>query len=401
MPTPKIIVAPQALKGSLDAPAVATIIAGVLADALPGAEIIVIPVADGGEGTASTLVSATGGRLLDATVTGPLGAPVHAQWGILGGDDATPTAVIEMAAAAGLTLITPVQRDPLHTTTRGFGELIQRALDAGCRDFILGIGGSATNDAGAGMAQALGARLLDADGRDLEPGGAALARLARIETAGLDPRLAESRIRVACDVTNPLCGPLGASAVYGPQKGADAAMAATLDAALAHYAGIIARDLGRDVAATPGAGAAGGLGAALLAFTSATLTPGAALLLEALRFAERARGASLVIVAEGRLDAQTVYGKITGAVAHAARKAGAHTLALVGEVALDHAALSRLEIDAALPLAPGPLSLAESMARAPELLADATRRALRLMRLGGALDPAGWPPEPPPSAGTA
>ncbi|MDE3231129.1 MAG: glycerate kinase, partial [Chloroflexota bacterium] len=313
----------------------------------------------------------------------------------------TPTAVIEMAAAAGLTLLASDQRDPLHATTRGFGELMLRALDAGCRDFILGLGGSATNDGGAGMAQTLGARLLDAEGRDLEPGGAALAHLARIDTAGLDPRLAAARIRVACDVTNPLCGPLGASAVYGPQKGADAAMVATLDAALAHYARIIARDVGRDVAATPGAGAAGGLGAGLLAFTPATLTPGAALLLEALRFEERLRGASLVIVAEGRLDAQTAYGKISGAVAHAARQAGAHTLALVGELALDDTALARLEIDAALPLAPGPLSLAESMARAPTLLADATRRALRLMRLGGALGARDWLPEPPPSAGTA
>lgn len=397
----KIVVAPQALKGSLDAPDVGAVIATALAQALPTAEIIVLPVADGGEGTTRALVTATAGRLLTSEVTEPLGARVTATWGILGeGAGAhAGAAVIEMAAAAGLALISPDQRDPLRATTRGVGELLLHALDAGCRDIILGIGGSATNDGGAGMAQALGARLLDAEGRELAAGGAALARLARIEIQGMDLRLAETHILVASDVTNPLYGPQGASAVYGPQKGADVAMVAQLDAALTHFAAIIQRDLGLDIARTPGAGAAGGLGAGLLAFTQATLTPGAPLVLETVRFAEIVQGAKLVIVAEGRLDEQTSYGKIVAAVAKAAHRANARTLALVGSIAVDDAALARLGIDAALPLAAGPLTEAESMARAPALLADATLRALRLMRLGAAIGEEMWPPEPPPSAG--
>lgn len=389
MPTCKIVVAPQALKGSLDAPAAGAVIAEALAEALPAARVIVTPVADGGEGTTRALVEATGGRLLSAPVTGPLGAPVQASWGILGGqtEPAGPVAVIEMAAAAGLPLVPPHQRDPARATTRGVGELLLVALDAGCRQIILGLGGSATNDGGAGMAQALGARLLDAAGHDLPPGGAALARLDRIDSTGLDARLAQTSIRVACDVTNPLCGPLGASVVYGPQKGADAAMVAMLDAALAHYAALIQRDLGRDVADVPGAGASGGLGAGLLAFTSAELTPGAPLVLEAIHFAAIVAGAALVIVAEGRLDEQTAYGKITAAVARMAQAAGARVVALAGSVALDDAALATLGIDAALPLASGPLSLDESMAQARPLLAQATRRAVRLMRVGASLPP--------------
>jgi glycerate 2-kinase len=392
MPGMKIVVAPQALKGSLTAPDAGAVIAAALAQALPGAQVVVVPVADGGEGTTQALVSATGGRLFSAQVTGPLGAPTQAAWGLLGdastapgASPAPPVAVIEMAAAAGLPLIPADERDPLRATTRGVGELLRHALDAGCREVILGLGGSATNDGGAGMAQALGAHLLDADGHDLPPGGAALARLAQIDISQLDPRLAETRIRAACDVTNSLSGPLGASAVYGPQKGADAAQVAALDAALAHYAAVIQRDLGRAVAEVPGAGAAGGLGAGLLAFTQAELTPGAPLVLETLRFAATVSGAALVIVAEGRLDEQTGYGKVIGAVARLAHAAGARVLALVGAVALDDAALARLGVDAALPLAPGPLTLEASMAQTRTLLAEATLRALHLMRLGAAL----------------
>ena len=389
----KVVIAPQALKGSLDGPAVGAIISQALGEVWPGVERVILPVADGGEGTTRALISATGGRLLSAQVTGPLGAPVAAVWGILGDAPtdarlshlAAPVAVIEMAAAAGLALTPASQRDPLRATTRGVGELLLRALDAGCRSVILGLGGSATNDGGAGMAQAIGARLLDDAGVELAPGGAALANLDRIDFAHLDPRIAATRILVACDVTNPLCGPRGASAVYGPQKGADAAMVATLDAALARYAAIIQRDLGRDVAQIPGAGAAGGLGAGLLAFTPAELTPGAPLLLAALRFEQALADAALVIVAEGRLDEQTAQGKIIGAITQAARAAGVPTLALAGAIALDDTALARLSLDAALPLVPGPLSLEESMAQARPLLAEATRRAARLMRLGAAL----------------
>lgn len=385
-----VLIAPQALKGSLTAPEVGAAIAEGTRRAAPGAALSVIPLSDGGEGLTRALVEATGGRSLAAEVTGPLGERVQAEWGTLGARNAAgkqqpPIAVIEMAAVAGLPLIPQERRDPTRATTRGVGELILQALDAGCGEIILGLGGSATNDGGAGMAQALGARLLDVDGADLEPGGAALARLDRISVEGLDPRLARTRITVACDVSNPLCGPEGASAVYGPQKGATPAQVAELDAALARYASIIQRDLGRAVAESPGAGAAGGLGAGLLAFTNARLTPGARLVMDTLGVAEMLREAALVITAEGRLDDQTAYGKVVGAVAREAQAAGARVVALAGSVALDGAGLAALGVDVAMPLADGPLTLEESMRDARRLLAAAAERALGLILLGASL----------------
>jgi glycerate 2-kinase len=380
----KIILAPQALKGSLDAAAVGQAMAEGARIALPDAEIAIIPVADGGEGTVSALVAATNGQLLLTRVTGPLGEPVEAEWGLLGADSAESdekTAVIEMAAAAGLPLVPRPQRDPRVTTTYGVGELLRAALEMGCKRILIGIGGSATNDGGVGMAQALGARLLDANGGDLPPGGAALAQLARIDISGMDPRLAQSAVRVASDVTNPLTGPKGASAVYGPQKGATPEMVAELDAALAHYADILKRDLSVDVADIPGAGAAGGLGAGLLAFAQAELVPGARLVFEALRFDERISGADLIFTAEGQLDTQTAYGKAVGAVAAAGQRQGIPVVALAGAVAMDDAALRALGLSAALPLPDGPLTLEESMARAADLTRNATLRALRLILL--------------------
>lgn len=380
----KIILAPQALKGSLDAEAVGQAMAEGVRIALPDAEIAIIPVADGGEGTVRALVAATDGQLLHTRVTGPLGEPVEAEWGLLGTGTTVSgekTAVIEMAAAAGLPLVPQARRNPLVTTTRGVGELLRAALDAGCKRILIGIGGSATNDGGAGMAQALGARLLDADGHILPPGGAALARLARIDVSSMDTRLPQTAVRVASDVTNPLTGPEGASAVYGPQKGATPEMVAELDAALVHYAAILKRDLGADVENIPGAGAAGGLGAGLLAFARAELVPGARLVFEALRFDERVAGADLIFTAEGRLDAQTAYGKAVGAVAAAGQWLGVPVVALAGAVALDDAALLALGLAAALPLADGPLTLEESMARSADLTRDATLRALRLILL--------------------
>ncbi|MBF6591104.1 MAG: glycerate kinase [Ktedonobacterales bacterium] len=381
----KIVVAPQALKGSLDAEEVGHAIARGISAALPVAAITLLPVADGGEGTVRALVAATGGHLRTRGVTGPLGSPVTAEYGLLGTGPplaAGRVAVIEMAAASGLPLVPPERRNPLMTTTRGTGELMRAALDAGCETLLIAIGGSATNDGGAGMAQALGAHLLDDNGDELPPGGAALARLAHIELTDLDPRLAAVHIQVACDVTNPLLGPRGASVVYGPQKGATPAMVAELDRALAHYADVLRRDLGVDMADVAGAGAAGGLGAGLLAFAQAELVPGARLVLEALGFEAKIRGARLVFTAEGRLDGQTAYGKAVGAVAAAARRQGARVVALVGQVALGATALAALGIDAALPLADGPLSLEESMSRAPELVAAAAERAMRLILMG-------------------
>jgi glycerate kinase len=380
----KIVLAPQALKGSLDATAVGQAMAEGVRIALPDAEIANIPVADGGEGTVRALVAATNGRLSHARITGPLGEPVEAEWGLLGADTNAPDekiAVIEMAAAAGLPLVPRERRDPRVATTYGVGELLHAALDAGCTRILIGIGGSATNDGGAGMAQALGSRLLDVDGNELSPGGVALARLARIDASGVDAQLAQTRVLVACDVTNPLTGPEGASAVYGPQKGATPEFVAELDAALTHYAAILKRDLGADVAEIPGAGAAGGLGAGLLAFAHAELVPGARLVFEALGFDERIAGADLIFTAEGRLDAQTAYGKAVGAVAAAGQRKGIPVVALAGVVAMGDAALRALGLAAALPLADGPLTLEESMARAADLTRDATLRALRLILL--------------------
>lgn len=375
----KIVLAPQSLKGSLDAPGVAEAMAAGVAAVFPEAEIVVCPVADGGEGTVHALVAATGGRLEHVRVTGPLGEPVMAEYGMLGG---SRTAVIEMAAASGLPLVPSALRDPRRTSTYGTGELMRAALDAGCERLLIGIGGSATNDGGAGMAQALGAHLLDDAGHEVSAGGAALARLARIDASGLDQRLRHIQVQVACDVTNPLYGSEGASVVYGPQKGASPAMVEELDAALMHYAEVIRRDLGLDVAQAPGAGAAGGLGAGLLAFSGATLVPGARLVLEALDFAAKVDGAALVLTAEGRLDAQTAYGKAVGAVAATARQAGAGVVALAGSIESSDTALHGLGIDAAIPLVDGPMTLEASMARAAELVTQATIRALRLVALG-------------------
>ena len=376
-----IVVAPQSLKGSLDAPDVGEAIAAGIRRVWPDADIRVVPVADGGEGTVRALVAATDGTLHRATVTGPLGEPVEAEYGMLGGNRAG-TAVIEMAAASGLPLVPPEKRNPRVTTTRGTGELMRAALDAGAQRLLIGIGGSATNDGGAGMAQALGARLLDAQGNELPAGGAALAHLGRIDTSNLDPRLKDVAVQVASDVTNPLCGPEGASAVYGPQKGATPEMVAELDAALVHYGELLKRDLGADVANVPGAGAAGGLGAGLLAFAHAQLVPGAQLVLETLDLAHILDGAALVFTAEGQLDSQTAYGKAVGAVAVAARKAGAHVVALAGSVTADGSALEKLGIDAALSIVNGPMTLEVSMAQTTRLLSDAAARATQLIALG-------------------
>ncbi|MGO8951037.1 MAG: glycerate kinase [Ktedonobacterales bacterium] len=383
----KIVVAPQALKGSLEAAAVGTAVASGIRSVWSSAEVRTIPVADGGEGTVHALVSATGGRLVTSRVHGPLGDLVDAEWGILGehATGAEATAVIEMAAASGLPLVPPSLRDPRLTSTYGTGDLIRAALDAGCRRLLIGIGGSATNDGGAGMARSLGAQFLDQDGRELPPGGAQLANLAHIDTSGMDSRLRQSVVLVACDVNNPLCGPTGASRIYGPQKGATPEVAQELDAALGHYAEVLERDLGADVAQVPGAGAAGGLGAGFLAFTGAKLVPGAELVLDALDFAAALSGADLVVTAEGRLDSQTAYGKAVAAVAAAAQRAGARVVALAGGIAAGDSELAQLGIDAALPIVDGPLSLEESMARAATLLEAAAARAMRLIEIGRSL----------------
>jgi len=374
----RIVIAPNAFKGSLSALQAAEAIRdGVLA-AAADADLVLVPIADGGDGTVDALVAATDGERRTLRVRGPLMDPVHADYGVI---DNGKTAVIEMAKAAGLALVPADKRDPRVTTTYGVGELLQHAYEAGARHFIVGIGGSATNDAGAGMAQALGYHLLDDRGHELPPGGLALKRLARIHVGGVHANWKEAVVDVACDVTNPLTGPSGASAVYGPQKGATPAMVAELDAALRHVAEIIRRDLGVDVEALPGAGAAGGLGAGLVAFTGAGLRPGAEMVMQALNLDDRIRGADLVITGEGRLDSQTArFGKGPAAVARHARNAGILVVGLGGSVA-DEAELSLL-FDGVEATVVEPSSLDDAIVQARPLLARAASRVVRLLQAG-------------------
>ena len=377
----RIVVAPNAFKGSLSALAAAKAIGDGIRLADPDADLTLVPIADGGDGTVDALVAGADGQHRVLRVRGPLTDPVDADYGVI---DGGKTAVIEMAKAAGLALLPQDKRDPRVTTTYGVGELLQHAYDGGARHFIVGIGGSATNDGGAGMAQALGYHLLDAQGHELPPGGLALQNLARIHVGGMHANWTDAQVDVACDVTNPLTGPSGASAVYGPQKGATPEVVAELDAALKHFAQIIRRDLGVDVEPLPGAGAAGGLGAGLVAFTGARLRPGAEMVMEALKLDDRIKGADLVITGEGRLDSQTArFGKGPAAVARHARKAGIPVVGLGGSVA-DEAEL-RLLFDGLEATVVEPCTLDEAIAQAEPLLARAASRVMRLLLAGGRL----------------
>jgi len=371
----KIVIAPQGFKGNLTALEVARAIEKGVKRIVPDAVTTLKPMADGGEGTVQALVDATGGKIMVSEVTDPLGGRVKAHWGILRDK---VTAVIEMASASGLPLVPKEKRNPLVTTTYGTGELIRAALDHGCRKLIIGIGGSATNDGGAGMAQALGAKLLDGKGKELPSGGAALARLEHIDISKLDPRLADFDVTLASDVNNPLCGPRGASAIYGPQKGATPEMVKQLDAALAHYADVIKKDLDVDFRDVPGAGAAGGLGMGLMVFLKARMIPGIDVVIKATNLVDDLKGADLVFTAEGRIDCQSAMGKVPTGVALKAKEFGAPVIALAGEVADDCRVVYEQGIDAVLSIAPGPISLEQSMADAEKLIANAAECAMRL-----------------------
>lgn len=338
---PRVVVAPQSFKGSADAVAVAAAIARGLRRVWPRAECVEVPLADGGEGTVHALVRATNGELRRSPAHDPLLREIDAEWGMLG--DRT-TAVVEMAAASGLPLLREDERDPRVASTRGTGELILAAAMTGAHRIVVGIGGSATNDGGAGMARAFGYHFFDPDGNELPEGGAALARLARID-GQTDPRLIRPSIDVACDVRNPLLGPEGASAVFGPQKGATPEIVRELDAALTRYADVVERFVGRPIRDIPGAGAAGGLGAGLLAFLDARLVSGAQLVLDAVRFERRLDGATLVVTGEGRIDGQSVYGKLTQAVTAAARRRGVRVVAVAGMLGEGHEAMRDAGID--------------------------------------------------------
>lgn len=378
----KIVIAPDSYKESLSALEVAQAVEAGFRQIFPTAEYCCLPVADGGEGTVDAMVAATGGRRIEAVVSGPLGKPASAFYGLTG-DGAT--AVIEMAAASGLGLIPREERDPLRASSRGTGELILKALDDGARRFILGIGGSATNDAGAGMLQALGVRLLDAQGAEIGAGGGELGRLARIDVAGLDPRLGQSTIEVACDVDNPLVGPRGASAIFGPQKGATPEMVGELDAKLGHFAAIVARDIGIDVANVPGTGAAGGMGAAMLAFLGASLRPGIDIVMEAVGLDREVADADLVITGEGRIDSQTINGKTPIGVARVAKKHAKPVIGIAGCLGADAGVVHAHGIDAVFSVLYKPCTLDEALSEAAANVEMAARNIAATLKLGGAL----------------
>ncbi len=361
----KIVIAPDSFKDSLSAAEAARAIAAGLAQTLPSAELLCIPMADGGEGTLQAVVAATGGEIRHASVSGPLGAPVVAQWGWLA---ETHTAVIEMAEASGIQRVLPSARDACNSSSYGTGQLIGAALDAGARRIVLAIGGSASNDGGSGLLRALGLHLYDEWGRTLAQGGAALMHLARIDAAQLDPRLDAVQFEIAADVDNPLCGAQGASAVFGPQKGANPQEVVLLDAALGRFADQVSQLLGRDDRHRPGSGAAGGVGFAARAFLNASFRPGVGVVAELVGLASAINGASLVITGEGRCDSQTLRGKTPYGVATLARDAQVPVIILAGTLGEGYEQLYEHGVLAAFSLTPGPMSLDEACTCAHTLL---------------------------------
>lgn len=373
------VLAPDSFKESMTAKEVCIAMEKGLRKIYPAASYIHVPMADGGEGTVQSLVDASNGVIHRKEVSGPLGQPVMAQYGILG--DGT-TAAIEMASASGIHLVTPDSRDPLRTTTYGTGELIRACLDLGIRKIIIGIGGSATNDGGTGMAEALGAKFLDARGQPLARGGGGLNKLAHIDVSGLDPRLQEVELIVACDVTNPLCGEHGASRVFGPQKGATPEMVQLLDANLSHYAEVVKQQLGKDIRDVPGAGAAGGLGAGLLIFTHAILRKGIEIVIEYTGLQGKLDDADVVFTGEGGIDFQTKFGKTPYGVAQAAKEAGKPVIAIAGYVGEGIDTLYTEGIDAVFGIVPGAADLGKLLREGPENVERTMENIARVLKLG-------------------
>ena len=370
----KIVIAPDSFKESLSAPAVAAAIAHGLRRALPNVDCLCIPMADGGEGTVEAILTATQGERRVNTVQDALGRAIEAPWGWLPGK----VAIIEMACAAGLEHIAVSERDPLCASSYGVGQLIRHALDLGAEKIVLGLGGSATNDGGAGMLQALGLVLLDEQGQTLPPGGAALARLAHIDRTHLDTRLSQVEFTIASDVNNPLCGPSGASAIFGPQKGATPEQVITLDHALGRFAQACAQTLGQDHRDAPGAGAAGGVGCAAHAWLHARFRPGVEVVAELGGLVQAIKGAQLVITGEGRMDAQTLHGKTPMGVAKIAQAAGIPVIAIAGSLGEGYQALYQTGIVAAFSLVSGPSTLAHACTHAESLLSDRAQDILRV-----------------------
>lgn len=368
----KIIFAIDSFKGSLS-----SMEAGHAAErgakaVFPDAQTVVLPVADGGEGTVDALIAGLGGETVYLSVTGPLGEPVWAKYGVV---REKSLAVMEMAQSSGLPLVPEGKRDPRNTTTYGLGEMIRDAAKRGCREFIIGIGGSATNDGGIGMLSALGAHLLDKDGQEAGIYGRDVEKIEEIDLSTLDPALADCRFRIACDVNNPLCGERGASAIFGPQKGATPEIVARLDAALAHFARVAEKTIGQDNSRLPGAGAAGGLGFAFKSFLGAVLRPGIEIVLEAVELARHAQGADVVVTGEGRMDAQTAMGKAPSGIAAIGKAAGAKVVGLCGSMGDGAEACNDAGIDAIFQILTAPVTLAQAMD--PETAAQNMERTAR------------------------
>lgn len=374
----KIVIAPDSFKGSISAIDSCDVIGRAVLSVFNDAEIIKMPVADGGEGTVDSFIKALDCKAVTEKVTGPDGREVSARYAILSDN----TAVIEMAQASGLTLIEEDKRNPLYSTTYGTGQLIKSALDNGCGKIIIGIGGSATNDGGAGMAQALGISFKDADGNELPFGGGGLSRLSSIDCSQRDKRLDECEIIAACDVTNPLCGPNGASYIYGPQKGADEKAVEALDKALRHYAEIVKSQVGADILDVPGSGAAGGLGGGLLAFCNAKIQKGIELILDTLRFDDAIASADLVITGEGRIDYQSSFGKVPVGVSKRCKNIGVPVIAVVGAKGDGAEAVYDQGINAILSIVDKPMALSDAVKNVNELLYSAVKNAMELIKIG-------------------
>ncbi|ACB84456.1 glycerate kinase [Natranaerobius thermophilus] len=375
----KVILAPDSYKNCLEAKDVATAMERGVHRYNKNLETIKLPLSDGGEGLIKSLVYATDGELYSQKVTGPLGYEVTACWGLLGDNE---TAVIEMAEAAGLQLVTKENLDPKITTTYGTGELIKDALNTGCSKLIIGIGGSATNDGGVGMAQALGIEFFDDKGKPLKYGGQELLKLSEIDLSGMDPKLHDIDIRVACDVTNPLIGPQGASQIFGPQKGGQSKDIELLDNALSHFHDIIEKELNKDVKDIPGSGAAGGMGAGLIAFMGAELKSGIDLVMEVLNFENQIKDADIVITGEGSFDSQTLFGKVPHGVAKKAKKHKIPTFVVAGNIKEDLQEFHHHGITGYFSIIPGPIDEDQAFDRAEELLENTTHQIIRTFYAG-------------------
>ena len=374
----KILIAPQSYKGSISAIKVAEAIKQGALNIFPDIKSLIIPVADGGDGTLETLVESTNGTIHNSNATGPLGNSIPVIWGTLGD---SKTAIIEMARIAGLALVPQNKRNPYYTTSYGLGEIIKEALDLGYRKFIIGIGGSATNDGGAGMAQALGAKLTDENKKPIDLGGLALNEITKIDISGIDPRINESEILVACDVNNPLCGPNGASFIYGPQKGASPEMVKTLDDALYHFGSQLIRDTGINIMEIEGSGAAGGIGGGMVGFLNAKLKPGIEIVLDSLDFDKSLKNVDLVITGEGQIDFQTVFSKAPIGVAKHAKKYNIPVIAICGSLGENYQDVHSHGIDAVIPIIPKPMDLKKASDNAYELIKNTSEQIFRILKI--------------------